>query len=48
MYTELEIIIIITCTILVIGIYICRKASGEMWYGINWNNVFRTIRKFFK
>lgn len=48
MYTELELIIIITCAVLFIGIYIYRKANGEMWYGINWNNVFRTILKFFK
>ena len=45
MYTQLDIIIITICTILVIGIYICRKASGEMWYGINWTRVFYEIRR---
>lgn len=45
MYTELELIIIITCAILVIGGYIYRKASGEMWYGINWTRVFYEIRR---
>ena len=28
-------------------IYIYLKASGEMWYGINWGRVFYEIRRWF-
>lgn len=45
MYTKLDICIIIICAVLVIGIYIGLKASGEMWYGINWTRVFYEIRR---
>lgn len=49
MYTKSDIFIIVICAVLVIGIYIYRKASGDMWYGIQWKNVFRAIRnKLFK
>lgn len=48
MYTELEIIIIITCAVFGIGIYIYRKASGDMWHGINWKLVWEYIKKLFK
>ena len=45
MYTKLDILIIVIFAILVIGIYIYRKASGEMWYGINWKRCFYEIRR---
>ena len=47
MYTRLDMAIIVVCVVLVIGIYIYRKASGEMWYGINWGRVFYEIRRWF-
>ena len=48
MYTQLDICIIIICAILVIGGYIYRKATGDMWYGINWKLVWKNIQKLFK
>lgn len=45
MYTKLDIFIITICAIAVIGGYIYRKASGDMWYGINWTRVFYEIRR---
>ena len=49
MYTKFDMFVIVICAVLVIGIYIYRKASDEMWYGIQWHNIFRAIRnKLFK
>lgn len=45
MYTNLDLVIIIVCAILFIGIYIYRKATGQMWYGINWGRIFYEIRR---
>lgn len=46
MYTWLDAQIIIICVIIGIGTYICRKATGDMWYGINWSRVFYEIRRW--
>lgn len=48
MYTKFEATIIIICAVVVLATYIYRKASGDMWYGIQWGNVFRFICKLFK
>ena len=45
MHTQIDICIIVICTIFVVGSYIYLKASGEMWYGINWTRVFYEIRR---
>ncbi len=45
MYTKLDICIIVICAVALIGIYIYRKASGQMWYGINWKRAFYEIRR---
>lgn len=45
MYTKLDICITVIVAILVIGGYIYRKASGDMWYGINWKRAFYEIRR---
>ena len=36
------------CAIYIVAYYIWAKASGQMWYGIQWRNVFRAIIKLFK
>ena len=41
----LDTFIITTCIILFVAIYIYRKVSGQMWYGINWNRIFYEIRR---
>ena len=46
MYNNLEIIIISICAIIGISTYIYRKATGDMWYGINWGRVFYEIRRW--
>lgn len=48
MYTNLEVFCIIICATFVIGSYIYLKASGHMWYGINWKAVWNYIKKLFK
>lgn len=45
MYTRFDILVIVVCAVLVIGIYIYGKVSGHMWYGINWGRVFYEIRR---
>ena len=47
MYQGHDIVIITISAILVIGIYIYRKASGDMWYGVQWGRVFYEIRRWF-
>ena len=32
-------------SIITVGCYIYLKASGHMWYGINWRRVFYEIRR---
>lgn len=45
MYTTIEITIIVICAVALIGIYIYLKATGVMWYGINWKRCFYEIRR---
>lgn len=45
MYTNLDICIIIICAVLGIGCYIYLKASGEMWYGVQWGRIFYEFRR---
>lgn len=46
MCNNLETIFKIICIITIVAIYIYRKVTGDMWYGINWNYLFRIVRKF--
>ena len=47
-YSTLDIIIIAICGIFLLIAYIYGKATGTMWYGIRWDNIFRGIGKFFR
>lgn len=38
-------LILVTCAVSTVAIYIYMKISGEMWYGIQWGNLFRFIRR---
>lgn len=44
-YSTLDIIIIVALAVLGIGCYIYLKATDTMWYGIRWDNIFRSIRR---
>jgi hypothetical protein len=44
-YSTLDIIIIAICGIFLLVAYIYGKASDELWYGIRWDNIFRSIRR---
>lgn len=48
MYNNLELGIIAVCAVVGVVIYIYLKASGEMWYGINWKAVAKSIRKLWR
>lgn len=43
----IENIICIICAIYIVAYYIWAKASGVMWYGVQWKNVFRRLRRRF-
>lgn len=41
----LDTIITIVCIIVGLSCYIYLKATGELWYGIRWDNIFYDIRR---
>ena len=40
-----ETLVTIICATITLGCYIALKASGEMWYGIQWGRIFYEIRR---
>ena len=41
----LDTFILIICAVGTLGSYIYLKASGVMWYGIRWDNIFYHLRR---